>query len=40
MIATTRTTRIPTQGTPVLIRNAAAGRLRRTRWTSSFGPMR
>jgi hypothetical protein len=40
MIATTHTTRIPTQGTPTLVRNATAGRLRRARWSSSYRPMR
>ena len=40
MIATTHTTRIPTQGTPALVRNATTGRLRRARWTSSYQPIR
>jgi hypothetical protein len=37
MIATTHTTRIPTQGTPALVRNRT---IRRARWTSNLRPMR
>jgi hypothetical protein len=37
MIASTRTTRIPMQGTPALVRNRT---IRRARWTSSLHPIR
>jgi len=37
MIASTHATRIPTHGTPTLVRTAT---IRRARWTSNLRPMR